>query len=329
MNTTKPQLGQEYPAPNEAEDIQAIIDAIIKRLSREYKPGETLRQFHAKMHGCVKATFRVIDELPSNFQYGFLVPGKKYEAIIRFSNGNSKVLDDRKRDLRGMAIKLLNVPGEMIIEDVQQPHSQDLLLVSYPTLMSPDVKGFRKNILALCNGLAGMIKFALDPRNWSTVVRTLRSMQKCDSVLSVQYWSVSPSRLGSAEQAVKYVAIPIEKKADVVEKDNNFLRKEMQSRLQQDAIMFDFMVQLQTDPVSEPIENPCIEWKSPLVKVAEIKILPQNFSTSQQDAFGELLSFSPWHCLPEHTPLGGISRARKAAYAAISNFRLSRNQNKS
>jgi hypothetical protein len=39
------------------------------------------------------------------------------------------------------------------------------------------------------------------------------------------------------------------------------------------------------------------------------------------DALGENLSFTPWHALPEHRPLGGINRARKVIYDLISTFR--------
>jgi hypothetical protein len=145
-----PGLGEEFPEPQEAENTQAIITAIINRLRRDYSPGKTLREFHAKMHGCVKARFTVLPDLPVQFAYGFLVPGKTYDAWIRFSNGNTNVLDDRKADLRGMAIKLLNVPGEMLINDNALPQSQDFLLVSYPTLMSPTVSDFKKKIRAIC-----------------------------------------------------------------------------------------------------------------------------------------------------------------------------------
>src|SRR6267378_2862961 len=103
-----PELGKEYPEPNEAADIQEIISAIRKKLELDYPPGKTLRQFHAKMHGCVKAIFKVENQLPENFRYGFLVPGKSYEAWIRYSNGSTKVTSDKQADLRGMAIKLLN-----------------------------------------------------------------------------------------------------------------------------------------------------------------------------------------------------------------------------
>jgi catalase len=322
-----PGLGEEFPEPQEAENTQAIITAILNRLKRDYSPGKTLREFHAKMHGCVKATFTVLPALPVRFQYGFLVPGKSYEAWIRFSNGNTKVLDDRKADLRGMAIKLLNVPGEMLINDEALPRSQDFLLVSYPTLMSATVFDFRKNIQAICGGTMAMILFGLNPANWPTIIRTLKSMKKCNSIFRKQYWSVSPFRLGTSEQAVKYSAIPTtEENFEPVKKHKNFLREDLQRHLISKPINFDFMVQLQKDAIKNPLENPCIEWKSGWEKVASIEIPLQHFDTPEQMAFGENLTFSPWHCLKEHQPLGNINRARKAAYLAISKFRLERNR---
>jgi hypothetical protein len=33
------------------------------------------------------------------------------------------------------------------------------------------------------------------------------------------------------------------------------------------------------------------------------------------------LSFTPWHALPEHEPLGGINRVRRAVHESLSDFR--------
>ncbi len=73
-----------------------------------------------------------------------------------------------------------------------------------------------------------------------------------------------------------------------------------------------------------PIEDPGHEWPesmSPFRKVATIRILQQEFDSDKQKEFGENLSFTPWHALPEHRPLGGVNRARKVVYRAISLFR--------
>ncbi len=322
------ELGKEYFEPNETRDTEEIITVIKKRLERDYPPGKILRQFHAKMHACVQATFTVESKLPQNLQYGFLVPGKSYDAWIRYSNGSDKVVHDKKADLRGMAIKLLNVNGEVLTNDEVLPQSQDFLLVSYPTLMSTTVADFKKNIKALCGGGLSMLVFALNPTNWPAIIRTLRSLKKHDNLFAIQYWSVSPYRLGKPKQAVKYSVIPTTKNTSTpTEKSSpHFLRTVMQHDLESKTITFDFMVQMQEDADKMPIENMCVEWKSKFIKVATISIPQQNFDTADRNSFGENLTYSPWHCLKEHQPLGGVNRARHAAYLAISKFRLERNK---
>jgi hypothetical protein len=324
-----PELGKEYPQPGEEQDIQDIIDSIIPHLKKTYAPGKILRQFHAKMHGFVEAVFTVDNDLPVNMQHGFLQPGKTYKAWIRFSNGNAKVTDDRKADLRGMAVKLVEVPGDMLVQDKKMPQSQDILLVNYPTLMSAQVADFKKNIEAICGGFVGMLKFGINPSNWPTLIRTLQSMKKIDNLFTQQYWSVSPSRLGTPDQAIKYSVIPATQPAvlDPDKSNPDFLRDSMQAELNKQDFTFHFMIQFQEDAVSMPIENPCVEWKSKWHKVAEIKIPRQLFNTVERNESGEHASYSPWHSLAAHQPLGGISRARKEAYAAIAAFRLQNNQN--
>jgi hypothetical protein len=84
------------------------------------------------------------------------------------------------------------------------------------------------------------------------------------------------------------------------------------------------MVQFQTDPVRMPVENPSVEWDervSPFIPVARIRIPPQRFESEQQMAYAEQLSFTPWHALPEHRPMGGVNRIRKVVYERISTLR--------
>lgn len=327
VKTPTLEIGKEYLEPNEEQDTQKIIDVIIKRLKRDFPPGKTLRQFHAKMHGCVKATFTVLPGIPQNYQYGFLVPGKSYDAWVRISNGNVSVADDKKADLRGMAIKLLDVKGQMLVQDDHLPQSHDFLLVSYPMLMSPNVSAMLRNIKALCSGTMGLALFALNPINWSTVYRTLQSQKKTGNMFMLKYYSVSPFRLGRANQVVKYAAFPASEnlKPSNNQKNKNFLRQRMKRDLVVGPVYYDFMIQFQEDAVKMPIEDVCVEWKSPWHKVATIEIHQQSFDTAEQNTFGENLTYSPWHCHKENQPLGGINRARKAAYEAIGRFRVAQN----
>ena len=86
--------------------------------------------------------------------------------------------------------------------------------------------------------------------------------------------------------------------------------------------------QFQTDPHKMPIEDPGITWDesvSPFRNVATLTIPPQVFDTAERREFGDNLSFNPWRVLPEHRPLGGINRARRQVYEALSVFRHERN----
>ena len=68
-------------------------------------------------------------------------------------------------------------------------------------------------------------------------------------------------------------------------------------------------------------------WKpkhTPLRKVAELRIRSCNIDDSagkQRTMDVDQLSFSPWHAIEDHQPLGSIMRARRFAYEKSSNFR--------
>jgi hypothetical protein len=102
----------------------------------------------------------------------------------------------------------------------------------------------------------------------------------------------------------------------------------MAEYLARDSACFEFQVQLQTDPEAMPIEDPTIEWSerdSPFVTVAYLEIAPQSFASPDQQAFCEHLSYTPWHSIEEHRPLGGINRARKAVYQSMQQQRHDHN----
>ncbi|MBK6579794.1 MAG: hypothetical protein IPG17_27140 [Sandaracinaceae bacterium] len=72
------------------------------------------------------------------------------------------------------------------------------------------------------------------------------------------------------------------------------------------------------------VEDSRTEWTeaaAPFVKVATITIPRQVFTTPAQEAFCEALSFTPWHSLPEHRPLGGVNRVRRVVYESVSEVR--------
>ena len=78
-----------------------------------------------------------------------------------------------------------------------------------------------------------------------------------------------------------------------------------------------------------PLENNGVLWPprlSPRVSVATLRLPRQTFHSPAQMAFAKRLSYNPWHCIPEHRPLGNQSRARKRMYHELSMLRHDMNQ---
>ncbi|MEO6808969.1 MAG: catalase, partial [Isosphaeraceae bacterium] len=168
--------------------------------------------------------------------------------------------------------------------------------------------------------LIALIKVILSPDSKFRLLREAGSKTP-DSPLRSQYWSTTPSKLGPG--AMKFSARPVldGTPAPPRSSSKDMLREAMVAHLKDREARFDFLVQLQTDPVSMPVEDPTVPWDAPFQKVATIRIPPQTFDTVEQLTFCENLSFTPWHALPEHRPLGGVNRTRKAVYTALSRQR--------
>src|SRR6185369_440408 len=93
-------------------------------------------------------------------------------------------------------------------------------------------------------------------------------------------------------------------------------------------VEFDILLQVQTDPFLMPIENNAVLWPtrlSPRVPAAILRIPRQTFDSPEQLDFARVLSYNPWHSIPEHRPLGNQSRARKRLYDTLSKYRHSMN----
>jgi hypothetical protein len=100
-------------------------------------------------------------------------------------------------------------------------------------------------------------------------------------------------------------------------KSKDKLRLAMSAHLKQHEALFDFLVQLQTNPDTMPVEDPTVPWDdgaAPFIKVATIRIPIQSFESKEQMEFGENLSFTPWHAVADLRPLGGINRACKKRF---------------
>ena len=322
-------LAQEIVPPTEAADIQNVIGMFKTAVAVRDGDGLTRRGAHPKHHGCVRARFKIAAALAPELRIGLFQPGRDYPAWIRFSN-NADPQPDREPDVRGIAIKLLEVPGEKLLDVSAGGMTHDLLLVTHPVFPFADVATYTKAFALFAEGK--VLSFFFNPLDLHVrsflVVREM--LAEHHDLLAARWFSMVPYLYGEG-RAVKYAARPCSE-ASVASPgagEDDFLGARLASRLADGDACFEFMLQFQRDPESTPIEDATVLWdegRSPFVPVGRLEIPAQSFTADARQNFCENLSFNPWRALPEHRPLGGISRARRAIYAAVSNYRFSRNK---
>lgn len=326
--TATPAPGAEHVPPGEAAAIDRVIAGFERAVDQRDGDGLTLRGAHPKHHGCVRARFEVAPDLPGTLTAGLFSPGASYDAWVRFSN-NADPRPDAEPDVRGMAIKLLDVGGEKLFQPDAGARTHDLLLVSHPVFLFPDVATYADGFEAIGAGRPLSFFFnPLDPHPRAFLIVREMLARHAD-LLDVHWFSMVPYRYGEG-RAVKYGARACEARHTPLPQapGPDFLRERLASRLADKGACFEFGVQLQGDPSAMPVEDPSVEWReedSPFVTVARLLLPAQTFDTPAQHAFCENLSFNPWRALPEHRPLGGISRARRVIYEALAEFRRARN----
>ena len=329
ISTTLP--GREYIQKDEDKVAHEIVKLLQDQMLRMYaKKKKQLRQIHPKMNGCVKAEFIIENDLPEELKVGIFKEAKSFPAWIRFSNGNTKPLPDWKKDIRGFAIKIMNVPGEKIVESKANGGNQDFILMNTKSFVSKDVNDFHSilKVVTIPNNIGSFFPKIYEViSNIPILIRAGKAKIKCNHPFEMFYYSTVPFRFGDETRAVKYAVIPSEK--NVLEytdkKNKNFLRLNMDATLSKHEIVYDFFIQFQTDPIKMPVEDPTVEWNSPFIKMATIRIPVQKFDTPEQNEFGDNLSFNSWHALAEHRPLGNFNRARKIIYEEMYTFRHEHN----
>jgi len=321
-----PELNKEYPDPNEAALIKKLIALLVEMIKKSYLTGTTYRDTHAKGHCVVKGEFTVGPNLPQELQVGLFKRPGTYPCWIRFANTSPSPQPDRKGDVRSMSLKLMGVEGEMLWQDDPNAKTMDLIMMGAQVFLAPNLPQFYDMEVALDKGgFARLWFFLTHPRIAWTVITAFK---KCANLLEVPYFSQTAYLFGT--RAVQYHITPHQPANSKVPKNasKNFLRERLIKHLATDDASFDFEIQFQVDPKKMPIEDANVAWKeslSPYRKVATIKIPSQRCDSPEHVAFCENISFNPWRTLPEHRPMGGINRARREVYPAISQFRHHRN----
>ncbi len=294
-------------------------------LNVQAEKGPDVRKDHSKSHGLVWGNFKVEDAIPDALKVGIFAQPKTYPFWARFSNAASvekrgHLKSDLDPDVRALAIKLLQVKGEKVLDDEQD--TQDFLLINYPTFFVRDAQGFA-NLTKASVGKANEEEL----RSLAPTFEVLATVttKPIGNPLLIQYWSTTPYQLGS--QAIKFSVKPHQQ--DTLGEpptSETYLREAMVQYLSEagsDAT-YDFLVQLYVDDEKTPIEDPMQEWReqdSPFIKLATLTIPAQQFDFEERKRLDEGLSFMAWHTLAEHAPLGSLNLARKKVYQEVAKAR--------
>ncbi|MDC0664119.1 hypothetical protein [Marinobacter sp. SS21] len=318
-------LAEEVLSEDEKPVAAAIADTMNRFLIKEYRDTGQIaeRAGNTKTYGLVRGRFCVNDDLPRRLQLGVFRPGRSYPVYVRFGGPGPRVVPDiDDNGILSMGIKLMGVAGRKLLTD--EKHTVDFSGISAPSFTTPNV--FENIKLQREIGLgtpAWYFLNPLDPHVLDLLMQALYARTHANP-LETTYYSCVPYQYGKG-RAMKFRVRPrLERSSPVGKLTDNYLRDAMVATLTHGEVVFDFAMQLQTDPVSMPIEDASIVWderQSPFIPVATLVLPPQVFDVPAQHAFARNITINPWHTLAVHRPLGNQNRARKTIYQSTSRMR--------
>lgn len=306
------------------DDEEARFKVMAERLaalkaSRDQKYGEKARALHRHAHAGVEARFVVRDDLPLDLCVGPFEPAATYKAYVRFSNGSWDRAKKDKPDVRGVAVKLVGVPGTKLLTGTEAPGTQDFLFIQGSTVAvtSPD-----EFVALACNlgqgEILGIFKL-IGELGFGRAVAILRATlgalgKPFPSFALASYSSNTPFRFGptAAKFALVPVSMPTPTKGGLTADLTACLRN---------GLAWDFRVQPYQDATRTPIEDPRVEWDAPFYDLGRLEIPPVDIESARGKAvaaYVEKLAFDPWHAVEELRPVGAMNRLRKLAYFVAS-----------
>jgi hypothetical protein len=284
----------------------------------------------------------VADGLPAELAQGIFARPGRYEAVLRLSTNAGDILPDAIGLPRGLALKVIGVDGERL-PGSEDDRTQDFIMVNGPVFTAPDAKSFLKNLKLLAkttdraergkvllSGALRAVEAGLEAIGHPSA--TLQQLGGAPHVhpLGETYYTQTPYRYGDymAKIALFPVAPALTRLAgETIETgdDPDAIRTAVRNVLIEHGGSWELRVQLNTDLAAMPIEDPRVEWdqaQSPFVTVATITVPPQiGWDEDASPATDDALSYSIWHGVAAHRPLGNVNRARRDTYRVSADFR--------
>jgi hypothetical protein len=300
-----------------------------------------LRSVHAKSHALLTGELEVDANLPPYLAQGLFGHVKTYPVIMRFSTTPGDILPDSVSTPRGLAIKVIGVQGERL-PGTENDVTQDFVMINGPAFQTSNAKSFLNSLKLLAattdKGEGAKVALSTVMRGTEKVIETfggksamIKGMggEPASHPLGETYYTAVPLLYG--RHIAKLSVVPVSEDLTMltdhhidVSHGKTPIRDAMIDHFSVYGGQWDVRVQLCTNLETMPIEDATKVWpedESPYVTVARIRVLPQMAWSEERSQVIDAMSFSPWHCLAAHRPLGSIMRLRKSAYEASAKFR--------
>lgn len=283
---------------------QFVTSYQVPRILKGERPA--LRAVFRRFHGAAHGTFAVQPDLPAELRVG-LFAHDTFPAWVRFSADTVPGGPDVGQ-MNGIGIKLFGVPGRKLLEPDAATH--DFVLQNVARFFVDDAQA--------------MYEFTDHPDDYQRAHAVTGAIlgdmaAQRGSVLRIPYWSCLPSKFGEARY-VKYVLLP-DGEGDVPPSGTpapDYLAIDLRHRLTAGEATFTFAVQFYADDATTPLDRATVLWPeqvTPPVPLATLTLPRQDVDARGNAEYAENLSFTPWHALSEHEPVGSIHAARRAVYA--------------
>ena len=315
---------RETVAADEAERFERYADFFEDVQKRRAANGALSRALHAKGNAGLEAELTVLPDLPEHARIGIFASPKTYRAYVRYSNGSAMRQPDGKPDVRGIALKIVGVPGKKVIPGLEDAVTHDFLMVrssAIPFKNAAEFVGFVR---------AAQSPLLLLPRVFFTFgfARAIELLKELKASLSqpmkelaaTSYYTGAPTQFGKYAARYALIANDAPDPNRTKKTDPEHLSAELAERLRTRPVTYDFRVQFFVDEQRTPIEDASVDWldeHAPYVTLAKLTLPAQDVASSRGRKVAELvekLSFDPWHAPVEFRPLGSIMRARNHAY---------------
>jgi catalase len=305
---------RERVGPDEAALIARaakVIGNLQRTKSAKYGPGRAL---HRKQLLAAAGTLDVFADLPEHARHGLFARPGQHRVLVRLSSGGPEVQSDRLPDIRGFALKVLDVSGESALGGPTD--HQDFLMINQDRAPSRDAKEFVDFVEAATPGpLAGILHLfkAHGLAGGFSRLRELLGMlgKKFNGFAAEKFNTVAPLCCGPYAVRVRLAPTgnpqPAARAKDIV--------SDMRERLAMGPLTWNLELQFFVDEAATPIEDTSVPWpddKTPIVTAARLTLPRQGVDAAAAEA--EAAKFDPWSGLAAHRPLGEVMRARKAAY---------------